>query len=86
MFLVMGIAGKVGGATAEHLLAHGKEVRALVRNREKAANWANQGVELVDGIGMIRRPSSKRSKASKARSSCCRLSGRPRPITKKQRA
>src|ERR1700736_3702164 len=49
MFLVMGITGKVGGATAEHLLAHGKEVRALVRNREKAASWANKGVELVDG-------------------------------------
>jgi uncharacterized protein YbjT (DUF2867 family) len=49
MFLVMGITGKVGGATAEHLLAHGKQVRALVRNREKAANWAKQGVELVDG-------------------------------------
>jgi uncharacterized protein YbjT (DUF2867 family) len=49
MFLVMGITGKVGGATAEHLLAHGKDVRALVRNREKAAFWADQGVELVDG-------------------------------------
>ncbi len=49
MFLVMGITGQVGGATAKHLLAHGKKVRALVRNREKAANWANQGVELVDG-------------------------------------
>ena len=49
MFLVMGITGKVGGATAEHLLAHGKEVRALVRNRTKASSWANQGVELVDG-------------------------------------
>ena len=49
MFLVVGIAGKAGGATAEHLLARGKRVRALVRNREKAANWANQGVELVDG-------------------------------------
>ena len=49
MFLVLGITGKVGGATAKHLLAHGKEVRALVRNREKAANWANRGVELVDG-------------------------------------
>ena len=59
MFLVMGITGKVGGATAEHLLAHGKEVRALVRNREKA---------------------------SKARLSCCRLSGPPRPITKKPKA
>jgi uncharacterized protein YbjT (DUF2867 family) len=49
MFLVMGITGKVGGATARHLLAQGKKVRALVRNREKAANWAGQGVELVDG-------------------------------------
>ena len=49
MFLVMGLTGKVGGATARHLLAQGKQVRALVRNREKAANWANQGVELVDG-------------------------------------
>ena len=49
MFLVMEITGKVVGATAEHLLAHGKEVRALVRNRENVANWANRGVELVDG-------------------------------------
>jgi uncharacterized protein YbjT (DUF2867 family) len=49
MFLVMGITGKVGGATAKHLLAHGKKIRALVRNRDKAAHWADQGVELVDG-------------------------------------
>src|SRR6201981_852063 len=49
MFLVMGITGKVGGATAEHLLAHGKEVRALVRNREKASSCVNQDVELADG-------------------------------------
>ncbi len=49
MFLVMGITGKVGGATAQHLLAHGHAVRALVRNRQKASGWADQGVELVDG-------------------------------------
>jgi uncharacterized protein YbjT (DUF2867 family) len=49
MYLVMGITGKVGGATARHLLQQGKQVRALVRNREKAAKWAAQGVELVDG-------------------------------------
>ncbi|HEX4198402.1 MAG TPA: NmrA family NAD(P)-binding protein [Caulobacteraceae bacterium] len=49
MFLVMGITGKVGGAAARHLLAQGKTVRALVRDREKAAIWADQGVELVDG-------------------------------------
>ena len=49
MFLVMGITGKVGGATARHLLARGKTVRALVRDRAKATTWADQGVELVDG-------------------------------------
>jgi uncharacterized protein YbjT (DUF2867 family) len=49
MYLVMGITGKVGGATARHLLKQGKQVRALVRDREKAAKWADQGVELVEG-------------------------------------
>jgi uncharacterized protein YbjT (DUF2867 family) len=49
MFLVMGITGNVGGATARHLLAHGRTVRALVRDRGKAASWADRGVELVDG-------------------------------------
>jgi uncharacterized protein YbjT (DUF2867 family) len=49
MFLVMGITGRVGGATAQHLLAQGEKVRAMVRDREKAENWADQGVELVDG-------------------------------------
>jgi uncharacterized protein YbjT (DUF2867 family) len=49
MFLVMGITGKVGGATATHLLKQGKKVRALVRDRAKAASWADQGVELVEG-------------------------------------
>ncbi len=49
MFLVMGITGQVGGSTADHLLAQGKNVRALVRNREKASSWAKRDVELVDG-------------------------------------
>ena len=49
MFLVTGITGRVGGATARHLLAQGKKVRALVRDRAKAASWTDQGVELVDG-------------------------------------
>ena len=49
MFLVTGITGKVGGATARHLLAKGEKVRALVRDRAKAASWADEGVELVDG-------------------------------------
>jgi uncharacterized protein YbjT (DUF2867 family) len=49
MFLVTGITGHVGGATAQNLLAKGHKVRALVRDPEKAANWASQGVELVQG-------------------------------------
>ncbi|WP_175821935.1 NmrA family NAD(P)-binding protein [Burkholderia sp. BCC0419] len=49
MFLVTGITGRVGGATARHLLARARKVRALVRDRNKAAHWADQGVELVDG-------------------------------------
>jgi uncharacterized protein YbjT (DUF2867 family) len=52
MHLVLGITGKVGGAAARHLLKQGKQVRALVRNREKAAKWADQGrmVKNLKGI------------------------------------
>src|ERR1700759_4853559 len=49
MFLVMGITGKVGGATAKKLLARAQKVRALVRNPKKASSWGAQGVELVEG-------------------------------------
>ena len=49
MFLISGITGHVGGATAENLLAKGHKVRALVRDPGKAANWASQDVELVRG-------------------------------------
>jgi uncharacterized protein YbjT (DUF2867 family) len=49
MFLVTGITGNVGGATARHLLEEGKQVRALVRDEAKAAAWASKGVELVKG-------------------------------------
>ncbi len=49
MFLVTGITGHVGGATAEELLKQGKQVRALVRDEAKAAPWAAKGVELVKG-------------------------------------
>jgi uncharacterized protein YbjT (DUF2867 family) len=70
MFLVMGITGKVGGATAKHLLAHGKEVRALVRNREKASSWANQGVELVDGDGVTRRFVQNSTLTRRSRGDC----------------
>lgn len=47
MFTVMGITGNVGGAIAGNLLAAGKKVRAVVRNPEKAKDWAARGVELT---------------------------------------
>ena len=75
MFLVTGITGKVGGATAEHLLAHGKEVRALVRNRRRRQAGRTRAWNWLTVTGIIREPSSGRSKALKARLSCCRLSG-----------
>ena len=43
MFLVMGITGKVGGATAEHLLAHGKKVRALVTQSREGVKLDEPG-------------------------------------------
>jgi uncharacterized protein YbjT (DUF2867 family) len=49
MFLVTGITGHVGGATARGLLAKGKQVRALVRDPQKAAAWADKGVALMQG-------------------------------------
>ena len=49
MFLVTGITGHVGGATARRLLETGKQVRALVRDEVKAAVWKDKGVELVKG-------------------------------------
>lgn len=49
MFFVAGITGKVGGATAKFLLAQGKQVRALVRDPQRAAAWAAQGVDVRQG-------------------------------------
>ncbi|HUD46372.1 MAG TPA: NmrA family NAD(P)-binding protein [Candidatus Baltobacteraceae bacterium] len=49
MFTIMGITGRVGGSTAETLLAAGKKVRGIVRDKARAAHWAKQGVELLDG-------------------------------------
>ena len=49
MILLTGITGNNGGATAKALLAKGVKFRALVRDPAKAAAWAEQGVELVQG-------------------------------------
>jgi uncharacterized protein YbjT (DUF2867 family) len=47
MFAVMGITGQVGAAVADALLASGEQVRAVVRNPEKAAAWKSRGVGLA---------------------------------------
>ena len=49
MFLMTGSTGHVGGAAAKSLRAQGKQVRALVRDTQKAASWKEPGVELVQG-------------------------------------
>jgi len=49
MILLTGITGNNGGATANALLEKGVTFRALVRDLEKAADWADKGVELVKG-------------------------------------
>lgn len=49
MFFVAGISGQVGGATARHLLEQGKQVRALVRDPQKADSWSQKGVEIHGG-------------------------------------
>ena len=49
MFAILGITGNVGGRTAQTLLAAGKKVRGIVRDKSKAAHLAKQGAELVTG-------------------------------------
>jgi NAD(P)H dehydrogenase (quinone) len=46
MYAVMGVTGQVGAAVAETLLSKKKQVRAIVRNPEKAARWRDRGAEI----------------------------------------
>jgi uncharacterized protein YbjT (DUF2867 family) len=47
MYAIMGITGQVGSAAAKYLLERGERVRAIVRNRSRAAAWAARGAEIV---------------------------------------
>lgn len=47
MYVMTGITGKVGGAMARVLRAEGRPVRAVLRNREKAAEWQDLGCEIA---------------------------------------
>ncbi|XQQ07871.1 MAG: SDR family oxidoreductase [Leptolyngbya sp. IPPAS B-1204] len=47
--LVSGATGNIGGEVIRHLLERKASIRALVRDRQKAANLEAQGVELAQG-------------------------------------
>lgn len=47
MYAIMGITGQVGSATARHLLDNGQRIRAIVRDKAKAAAWAARGAEIA---------------------------------------
>jgi NAD(P)H dehydrogenase (quinone) len=47
MYAVTGITGKVGGTVAQTLLATGKKVRAVVRDKAKGRPWADKGCEVA---------------------------------------
>ena len=47
MYAITGITGQVGAAVARGLLSNDQPVRAVVRDRAKAAAWAQLGCELA---------------------------------------
>lgn len=47
MYVITGITGQVASTLARHLLAAGKEVRAVVRDAEKGAPWQAQGCSVA---------------------------------------
>lgn len=47
MYVVAGVSGHTGAATAQALLAQGKKVRVLVRSAEKGEPWRKQGCEVA---------------------------------------
>ena len=49
MFVVAGVTGNTGGATATALLSAGVPVRVFVRDPENAATWAARGAEVAVG-------------------------------------
>lgn len=47
MYVVTGITGQVGSATARSLLHAGRSVRAVVRSASKGTGWAQRGCEVA---------------------------------------
>jgi len=49
MYVIAGATGNTGHAISESLLATGKKVKAIVRNKAKAQKLADQGAEILEG-------------------------------------
>src|SRR6476619_2205373 len=47
IYAITGVTGKVGGELARTLLAAGQSVRAIMRDRKSADEWAARGCELA---------------------------------------
>jgi NAD(P)H dehydrogenase (quinone) len=47
MIVVTGVTGQVGSVVARSLLTAGRDVRAIVRRPEKAAEWRDQGCDVA---------------------------------------
>ncbi|MFM0735546.1 NAD(P)H-binding protein [Paraburkholderia sediminicola] len=47
MYAITGVTGKVGGAAARALLDAGHAVRAVLRDKSKAAEWTARGAEVA---------------------------------------
>ena len=47
MYAITGVTGQVGGAAARALLAAGHQVRAVLRDGTKAAQWKERGAEVA---------------------------------------
>lgn len=51
MYAIMSITDQVGAAAATYLLDRGQQVRAIVRNKSRAAAWAARGADVVVADG-----------------------------------
>ena len=69
MYAVTGITGQVGSATANSLLEMGQAVRAVVRNPDRARDWAAKGCDIAQADFADRRRWRAPSPASTASSS-----------------
>ncbi len=47
MFAITGVTGQVGGAAARALLDAGQAVRAVLRDKSRAAEWTERGAEVA---------------------------------------